>query len=244
MYTDTIKLNQTEVLMIAHRGLSAIEKENTNASFIAAGNKSYYGIESDVRKTVDGQYIMHHDPIIAKTVNGPENLTIAECTYDEIKNLVLPDRDGSTYRRDTKIPTLQEYISICRKYNKKAVLELKGTCEKCEIEEILEIIKKENYLENIIFISFVMENCIILRELLPHHVIQWLTDVAPTEDEMSALCKYRFDLDIKFINLRPEDVVKLHENNLKVNCWCPDTEEAAARVIEMGVDYITTNILE
>ena len=36
---DSIKLDIRTAKMIAHRGLSGIEKENTNAAFIAAGNR-------------------------------------------------------------------------------------------------------------------------------------------------------------------------------------------------------------
>lgn len=48
---DSIKLDTRTAKMIAHRGLSGIEKENTNAAFVAAGNRSYFGIETDVHKT-------------------------------------------------------------------------------------------------------------------------------------------------------------------------------------------------
>jgi glycerophosphoryl diester phosphodiesterase len=37
---DTIKIAKNNVKMVAHRGLSAIELENTNAAFIAAANRS------------------------------------------------------------------------------------------------------------------------------------------------------------------------------------------------------------
>ena len=36
------------VKMIAHRGVSGLERENTCPAFVAAGVKSYYGIETDV----------------------------------------------------------------------------------------------------------------------------------------------------------------------------------------------------
>ena len=38
---DTIKINSNGVKIIAHRGLSGIEKENTCPAFVAAGNRSY-----------------------------------------------------------------------------------------------------------------------------------------------------------------------------------------------------------
>ena len=40
-------LNSPKPLMIAHRGVSGLELENTCAAFVAAGNRSYFGIETD-----------------------------------------------------------------------------------------------------------------------------------------------------------------------------------------------------
>ena len=59
---NTIKLeNKGHTQMIAHRGVCGLEPENTNAAFIAAGNRSYYGIESDVHKTADDKFVIMHD---------------------------------------------------------------------------------------------------------------------------------------------------------------------------------------
>ena len=40
---DTVKIKAKGVKMIAHRGLSGIERENTYPAFVAAANRSYYG---------------------------------------------------------------------------------------------------------------------------------------------------------------------------------------------------------
>ena len=37
---NTIKFDKKNALVVAHRGLSGIERENTNAAFVAAGNRS------------------------------------------------------------------------------------------------------------------------------------------------------------------------------------------------------------
>ena len=58
---DTIKTDIRKVKMIAHRGLSGIERENTCPAFVAAGNRSYYAIETDVHRTLDGQFVVIHD---------------------------------------------------------------------------------------------------------------------------------------------------------------------------------------
>ena len=39
---EPIRLHAAGTRMIAHRGLSGIERENTCAAFVAAGNRSYY----------------------------------------------------------------------------------------------------------------------------------------------------------------------------------------------------------
>ena len=48
---NTIKIDSKQAKMVAHRGLSGIERENTNPAFVAAGNRSYFGID-DVEKRV------------------------------------------------------------------------------------------------------------------------------------------------------------------------------------------------
>ena len=61
--SDTVKLDKrgSGVLMVAHRGLSGLETENTQCAFVAAANRSYYGIETDVHVTKDGRYVISHD---------------------------------------------------------------------------------------------------------------------------------------------------------------------------------------
>ena len=50
---DTIKIDSGSTRMIAHRGLSGLETENSIPAFVAAGNRGYYGVETDTdRKSV------------------------------------------------------------------------------------------------------------------------------------------------------------------------------------------------
>ena len=64
---NTIKLEGKKPLMVAHRGCSGLERENTHAAFVAAGNRTYYGIETDVHKTADGKYVAIHDDNTKRT---------------------------------------------------------------------------------------------------------------------------------------------------------------------------------
>jgi glycerophosphoryl diester phosphodiesterase len=51
-------------LVIAHRGASAVEFENSLAAFRAAGRMGADGVELDVHATADGALVVHHDDTI------------------------------------------------------------------------------------------------------------------------------------------------------------------------------------
>ncbi len=243
---NTIKINSGKTKIIAHRGLSGIEKENTCPSFVAAGNRSYFGIESDVHVSKDGEFIIIHDKTTKRVSHEKYNINVEEGSYKDIENIILPDIDGTTTRKDIKIPLLAEYISICKKYEKKAVLEVKNHFKLSDLERLIKKIKKMGYIENVIFISFDLENCINIRNFLPKGTVQWLIGKSEeiTKDLIQTLCKHNLDLDIHYKSLTKENVELLHLKDIKVNCWTCDDKDYAEKLVLWGVDYITTNILE
>ena len=238
---DSIKINSRSTKMVAHRGLSGIEKENTNAAFIAAGNRSYFGIETDVHKTVDGGFVAFHDDRTGRV--AIDDMEIEKSTFDTLRRLLLTDTDGKKGREDLHIPTLKEYIATCKRYDKIAVLELKNEFEKDEIAQICGEIVSLGYLDSVIFISFAFNNLVKLRELYPAQPVQFLAD--DYEDRFpELLAEHKFDLDIKYTELNKERIDALHAKGVKVNCWTCDDKDAAERLCEYGIDFITSNILE
>ena len=95
------------------RGLSGLETENTCAAFVAAGNRSYFGIETDVHRTLDGQFVVIHDDDTLR-VSG-KLLPVEGSTLAQLRAITLHDWDGRPGRGDVCIPTLAEYIQICKK---------------------------------------------------------------------------------------------------------------------------------
>ncbi len=238
---NTVRFNSLNTRVVAHRGLSGIEKENTNAAFIAAGNRSYYGIETDVHRTLDGKFVCFHDDTTGRV--AIDNMIIEETTFDTLRKLLLTDRDGVKGREDLKIPTLKEYISTCKRYEKIAVLELKNEFEKDDIARICDEIIELEYLDNVIFISFAFNNLVKLREIYPQQRVQFLVD--DYSDDLPELLKeHKFDLDIHYKALTKERIDSLHKNGIEVNCWTCDDKNAGEALSSWGIDYITSNILE
>jgi len=54
----------------------------------------------------------------------------------------------------------------------------------------------------------------------------------------------KMGLDIHFSQLSAERIAACHEKGVEVNCWTVDDPHDAERLIEWGVDQITSNILE
>ena len=229
--------------MIAHRGLSGIEMENTCSAFVAAGNRSYFGIETDVHVTKDGGFIIIHDDTTKRV--ALDDLTVEESTFETLRSLRLTDKDGKRGRKDLLLPSLREYIQICKKYGKMSVLELKNPMQPEQIDQIIEIIREEGWLEHTIFISFALSNMIHVRKALPAQKAQYLIEGDPDWQEvMAALKKYDLDLDIDYNLLTEERVKELHEAGKEVNVWTVNDLSDAQRLAAWGVDYITSNIIE
>lgn len=241
-FMNTIKLDSKNVKMIAHRGLSGLEKENTNAAFVAAGNREkYFGIETDVHRTVDGRFVIFHDDNTRRV--GLDKLVIEESTYDTLRKLQLTDIDGKRGRTDLVIPELLEYIRICQKYEKYCVLELKNEFKKEEVFQIVDCIKETGYLDHVIFISFALKNLVALREKYPKQPAQFLLD-RWDRTSLDLLTKHHLGLDIYYKSLTKEIVDQVHGIGQEVNVWTVDTREDGEAMVALGVDYITSNILE
>ena len=238
---NTIKFDNKNVKMVAHRGLSGLEKENTHAAFVAAGNRNYFGIETDIHRTLDGDYIVFHDDFTGRVCI--DNMEVEKTTTACLRSLQLTDIDGVKGRTDLVMPTLAEYIRICKKYEKVAVLELKNVFKREDIFRICEIIEAEDYLDKVVFISFKLENLIYLRLKHPNQAAQYLVNTYG-EGLKELLVSEKLDLDIRHTALTKEIIDDLHASGIIVNCWTVDDPERAAELVEMGVDMITSNILQ
>jgi len=242
---NTIKLNTegTNVKMIAHRGLSGLEAENTCAAFVAAGNRDkYFGIETDIHRTLDGKFVIFHDDNTKRM--AVDSMIVEDTTFQTLRSLRLVEpRNNNANRGDLIMPTLEEYIQICKRYEKYAVLELKNEFIASDIYKIMGIIEKLGYLEHTIVISFCLKNLIRLRKRYPDVQAQFLLSVWD-DKHMDSLLKYNLDLDIKYTAVTAELCRKIHDAGKLINTWTVDTLEEGRRVMECGVDFITSNILE
>lgn len=238
---NTIKFNSKNTKLIAHRGLSGIERENTICAFIAACNRNYFGNECDIHITKDNEFVVCHDNDTLR-VSGV-NLEIATSDYSFLKEIDLYEVNSTTPKSYLKIPKLSEFILLSKKYNKECIIELKPDFSINQIEKLLELVNSFDYLDKTIFISFKYENLRNIRLLNNSVRLQYLFSKFP-EFYLDKLKSINADVDIHYSLLTKEVVSMFHQNSIKVNVWTVDDLNIANKLVEWNVDYITTNILE
>ncbi len=227
--------------MIAHRGVSGLERENTCPAFVAAGVKSYFGIETDVHVTKDGKYIIVHDDDLNRIAGM--DLKVEQTTFDELRKVRIKDTDNVHERADLFLPTPEEYLSICIKYEKEAILELKNPMAEEHVIQIAEIVKNMGWLERTVFISFVGQNLVFLKKHFPNAMAQFLS--SDTSDEkIEFMIEHDLEADYNWNSVTKKFVDIMHSHGKRVNVWTVNTLEAAEKMKALGVDMITTNILE
>jgi glycerophosphoryl diester phosphodiesterase len=84
-------------LIIAHRGASGYEVENSLAAFRAAGDLGADAVELDIHSTADGAFVVHHGETIS-------DHHIAHCTLAEIREHRLANGEA--------VPTLPEALAV------------------------------------------------------------------------------------------------------------------------------------
>jgi len=246
--TDTVRIaDKKQAKLVAHRGVSGIATENTCAAFIAAGKRSYFGIETDVHRTKDGKFVVFHDDNL-KRMAGLDAV-VEETEFDTLREITLFDtrfhKPLGTTNEGSKIPTLTEYIGICKQYGKTAVLELKNHFDKADIDNICKEIEACGWLDRTVFISFDFENLVFVRELYPAQTVQFLTgEIKDFDTLLEKLKAHRFDWDAYHHTVTAARVEQCHKAGILVNAWTADEPTDARRLISIGVDYITSNILE
>ena len=240
---NTIKLeNKGHTLVIAHRGMCGLEPENTHAAFVAAGNRSFYGIESDAHKTADGKYVMMHD---ANTLRmSGDDIEIAKATYETLRSLRLKQKDGKRGRTDLRIPSMEEYLEICKYYGKKAILELKDDFTAEDVDEICRMVEALEYMEHTVFISFKLNNLLLLKERNPEQPAQYLVE-KPIDDELiQEMAERKMGIDARQDLYTAEIMEKCRKKGVATNAWTVNNPDMARKLIDWGIDFITTNILE
>lgn len=221
---------------VAHKGYSKYYLGNTEAAFRAAASKSFYGIETDIRKTKDGHFVCNHDATVRYANNTEKR--ISSSTLEEL--LAAPIENNTTDSEEY-LCTFETYLRACKEGNKVAVIELKDYFGKTDIQNILAIIDEEYDREKVSFITFIYALLPIVRHEDPDIELQYLSQTK--NDPNIDLClDSDISVDVKYTILTEEMVQSFHAAGLTVNVWTVNEKSELRAVKALGVDYVTTDL--
>ena len=105
-----------------------------------------------------GKYIVYHDDRTNRQCD--RDLALEESTEAEIRSLRVRESGKDTFTDSLKLPYLSEYIDVCARYGKTAVVELKNPMAPEHIANIVRICEEGYDLSDVVFISFCFENLV------------------------------------------------------------------------------------
>ena len=143
--------HNNKVKMIAHRGFSGYAPENTIPAFRLAGSNKYWGAECDVRETSDGKFVIMHDDTVDRMTNGTGS--VSSKTLTQIKDLTIDSGNFIKFNPTLRVPTLEEYLQICKQCGLIPVIELKSI-KIASIPNFLDILNSHQVLDCCLIISF------------------------------------------------------------------------------------------
>ena len=210
-------------LVIAHRGASSVELENSLAAFRAAAGLGADGVELDVHSTIDGEIVVHHDPSVL-------GLPIAQARARDLAAVPLANGEP--------IPTLAQALDVLGKL--RVFVEVKVLDPRWD-DRFLAVLDKGPNPSGYAVHSFAADAVRRLgakRPGLPRGILSEAETRSPkqTLEDASAqtLWQERSTLDKALVNT-------VHGLGASIFAWTVDNPSDMERLVRWGVDGICTN---
>lgn len=238
-------VNIDEITLTAHRGLNAIEPENTLPAFKAACEAKYNYVEFDIEPTSDGKWIVMHDDDLRRTTNGHGKIT--ERTLAEVSALKIDNGANIENYTDLRVPTFEETMALLDRYypNTKPMIEIKSI-GKNNLDSLIEFFK--DYAargRSTIVISFDKDIIDTLYKECPEQTYWLLT--SELSDEAVDFCKNHGNMRAAFNgnNAKNTDSVinAAIDAGIPLAAWTVDSPDTLKNLYDLGVRYFTTNCI-
>lgn len=212
--------------VIAHRGASRAEAENTLAAFRRAGEMGADGVELDVRRTADDRLVVHHDASL------PDGRVIRQTPASELPG---------------DVASLSEALDACA--GMFVNIEIKNGASEPDFDptdwvavRLAAELTRRGADGRWLISSFRLDTVDAVRRVLPSVRTAWL--VLDADDAVIERCAAAgHDAVHPWVDhLTHESVRAAHALGLAVNTWTCDDPDRVRELIGWGIDGICTNV--
>lgn len=229
-----------KIKYIAHRGFSKLAPENTIPAYQVAGEYNFWGAETDIHTTQDGQWICMHDSTVDRTTNGRGKIN--EVTLEQINMMSIDSGNNINKYPNLKVPTFEEYLNCCIENKLYPIIEIKRAKSQEEYDSFMAIVRKYKIEKECVVISFDYDALEEIRKRSRYIYIQFLAEITE-ENILRVKSLGNAGFDCEYVTLTKELIDRVHEEGIMVNCWTVDEYNDARKLVDMGIDMITTNTL-
>ena len=214
------------IAIVAHRGASRAERENTLRAFRRAAELGADAVEFDVRRTADDALVIHHNP------HFPDGRLVRATRFVDVP---------------AEVPTLDEALDACDGMwvnieikNDETEDDFDPTDRVADavIEALIERGEPHRWLTS----SFRYETIERCRNVAPSIATAWLTVEVDGETAAKVAAGGHRAVHPWFGNTTAEFIADCHRLGVRVNVWTCDDPDWMRRLAAWQVDGICTNV--
>lgn len=153
-----------EILSINHRGYNTQAPENTLPAFRLSRLRGFAYVEADVRFTSDGVPVLLHDASIDRTSNGCG--LISDLTFEQVRQYDFGSWMSPSFE-NTRIPSLEEFLALCRELDLHPVLEIKNGSEE-QVFQVVDMVGRYGLKDDTLYISFSLSHLMAVYKRYPY----------------------------------------------------------------------------
>ncbi|MFF7531078.1 glycerophosphodiester phosphodiesterase [Streptomyces bobili] len=216
------------VTAVAHRGDPYRVRENTLDSLRSALDQGADAVEIDVRLTRDGVPVLLHDETLKRL--WERDRPLLSLSAAEVRGLT----EGG-------VPTLAEALAAtegCR-----VMLDLPGTREVRTARRVVDAVREAGAADRVYYCADATAMLAVRAADPSAEIAMTWTTLAPPRPVLLAAVGPRW-LNYRFSLVDRDLAARVHREGRLLSVWTPDTRRSMRRLIDVGVDSITTNRID
>lgn len=233
----------SQIKVVAHRGLSSKYPENTLIAYEAALQLNIDYLEIDIHKTADNKLVVIHDDSVDRTSNGTGK--IKDYTMEQLQQLDYGLWKGESFRGQT-ILEFKDVLKLVKQYNKKLLIEIKKPEQYPGIEQLLLKQLKEAQVQssNIVIQSFDMESIKKIYATGVNYKLGVLISAKKywyRRPNFKKIATFAHFLNPNYKLVTTKFVASAHKYNLEVMPYTVNDKVISAKLIKSNIDGIITD---
>ena len=237
MTVTNLQSSLKNAFVIAHRGASGYEPENTLSAFAKASKMGAKWVELDVMLSKDGTPVVFHDETLERLTDGSGRLD--EYNYNELAKLKVKGKE--------KIPSLKEVLAFIFQNKMKVNLEIKPSRAELAYEtakKAFEVVKFFSAVDDgrVLFSSFDYQSLETIRALSSSAYIGVLIDGNKEQGLFCASEIKAVSLNCSNEDATPDFIAKVLDNNLELLVYTVNEKARAEELLELGVCAVFSDL--